>query len=102
MVEYWNPWWRQVLRSIPLWSGDPGATGVISPNSGSINRSSGLRYGGPIWESEFRPKVWRSGLGTGVAGLRPGGGPGSGAMTAAVGVSYKRAPPIILHRIIHT
>ena len=50
-----------------------GPTGVVSPNSGSINRSSGLRYGGPIRESEFGPKVWRSGLGTGVVGLRPGG-----------------------------
>jgi hypothetical protein len=60
-------------RSIPLWSGDSGATGVVSPNSGSINQSSGLTYRGPIRESEFGPKVWRSGLGTGVVGLRPGG-----------------------------
>ena len=87
-------------RSIPLWSGDPGPTGVVSLNSGSINRSSGLRYGGPIRESEFGPKVWKSGLGTGVVGLRPGG-PGLGAMTAAVGVSYRRAPPTILHRHTH-
>ena len=60
-------------HSILLWSGDLGPTGVVSPNSGSINRSSDLRYGGPIRESEFGPKVWRSGLGTGVVGLRPGG-----------------------------
>ena len=60
-------------RSILLWSGDPGPTRVVSLNSGSINRSSSLRYGGPIRESEFGPKVWRSSLGTGVVGLRPGG-----------------------------
>ena len=62
-------------RSILLWSGDPEATGDVSPNSGSINQSSGLRYRGPIQKSEFGPKVWRSGLGTGVVGLRPGEGP---------------------------
>ena len=61
-----------MLRSILLWSGDPGGTGVASPNSGSINRSSGLRYGGLIRESEFGPLIWRSGLETGVVGLRPG------------------------------
>jgi hypothetical protein len=62
-------------RSILLWSGDPGVTEVVSPNSGSINQRSGLGYGGPIQESEFGPKVWRSGSGTGVVGLRPRGGP---------------------------
>ena len=64
---------RALSRSILLWSVDPGPTGVVSPNSSSINRSSDLRYGGPIRESEFGPKVWGSGLGTGVVGLRPGG-----------------------------
>ena len=37
------------------------------------NGSSGLRYGGPIRESEFGPLIWRSGFGTRVVGLRPGG-----------------------------
>ena len=62
---------ERVSRSIPLWSGNPGLTRVTSPNSGSTNRSSGPRYGGPVRESEFGPKVRRSGLGTGVVDLRP-------------------------------
>jgi hypothetical protein len=78
-----------------------GGTGVVSPNSGSI-------------KSNFGPKIRRSDSGIRVRArgmeVRFGnrscwpeawGGPGSGAMTAVVGVPYRRAPPTILHRQTH-
>jgi hypothetical protein len=93
--------YHKVSHSILPWSGDWRPTGAATPNSGSINRSSGLRYGGLVLESEFGPKVWRSGLGTGIYWPEAWKGPGSGAMTVLVRFPYRRAPSTILHRYIH-